>query len=538
MNAGPALARGILAGDFRIERVLRRMPGAVVYEATQVSLRRRVTLTVIVPPQTADEQFVERFGRDIRLLAGLEHPHIATVIAAGRLEQGLFLATRLVAGWSLADRKIEDRSVLLDLLGHVANALDGAHSAGLVHRAIEPARVVVCGSQAYLTDFPLGRRGGGIADDRVAFATVLQALLGVSLRTGVESRDAVSLVAEAAAVCALPELPVQAFTSDPVADSAAHRRRWRALAAAAAGVAAVAIVAGGFAERPPGLPAPSLPPAARSLGSNLAPGAHRAVDCTGAAPSSSSPSCTVMQASLPGRTIHAERSGVVVAWTVRGARGDMALQVVRPGRRGYTDVARSAFVHVPDHGTHRFGVDLPIRRGDRIAVELRPGAGIGVRDAPVAASTERWIARLVGGPRPPSHLPYGSFDQELLVAAAYVPGRKRQTPAQLIGRRAARAPSGRTLASVEQELPGGEVRELRAVRLADLIVLDLLAGDSRVARLEVPDAHPAGGLLALVKEDGKQPGDTQHILRWQNPGASEPLVHAYRVERGHLELID
>lgn len=93
MSTAALLARGMLVGDFRIEGVLRRIPHAVVYEATQVSLDRRVSLTVMDPPPAEDQRFVERFGRESRLLAGLEHPHIATVIAAGRLEHGLFVAT-------------------------------------------------------------------------------------------------------------------------------------------------------------------------------------------------------------------------------------------------------------------------------------------------------------------------------------------------------------------------------------------------------------------------------------------------------------
>lgn len=245
-----------------------------------------------------------------------------------------------------------------------------------------------------------------------------------------------------------------------------------------------------------------------------------------------------MQARLPGRRISAARDGVVVGWAVRGARGELALQVVRSGPQGFTDVGRTAFVPVPDEGLHRFDSDLPIRRGDRIAVELRPGSGIGLREDFAGAVTERWIARLNGGPRPPSRLRDRRLDHELLLAAAYVPGGVRQAPAQLLGRRAERAPSGRTLAFVEQELPGGVVRELRAVKLVDRVVLDLRAADRRLSRLEVPDADPAGRFLALVKEDRTAPDDTEHILRWQNPGAPEPLVHTYRIERARLELID
>lgn len=540
MSAGPVLARGTLAGDFRIERVLRRIAGAVVYEAMQVSLERRVSLTVMDPPPTGDQQFAERFGRECRLLAGLEHPNIATVIAAGRVEQGLFVATRLVAGSSLGEREVADRGRALELLAHVAAALDAAHCAGLAHRAIEPSRVIVCDGRAYLTDFALGRTGGGIAEDRVSFAAMLQELLGTSSTSDVEACDAVSLVAEAAAAYA-PESPIQAQPNRRLRAPAARRKRRSVLIAAALVtgiVATVTIGAGGFADQSLDAQAPSLPPGARVLGSNLGTGSLRTLDCGGDTPSSTSPSCTVMQARLPGRRVAAEHDGVVVGWAVRGARGDLALQVLRREARGYTDVTRTAFVRVPDGGLHRFGSDLPIRRGEHVAVELRPGSGIGVRDGPAGTSTERWIARLGGGPRPPSRMPGRPFEHELLLAAAYLPGRDRQTPAQLVGARAARAPSGRTLASAEQELPGGAVRELRAVKLEDRLVLDLLAGDRRLSRLEVPDADPAGRLLALVKEDRTAPDDTEQILRWQNPGATEPLVHSYRIGRARLALID
>jgi Protein kinase domain len=138
---------------------------ATVYSARHVEHGRRVALKVLAGALSEDPEFVARFRREGRLQASLEHPHVVTVYEAGESELGLYLALRLVAGPTLAmlmQERALDASRTLTLLRQVAEALDAAHAAGLVHRDVKPQNVLVADSDgAYLGDFGLTRLGGG-----------------------------------------------------------------------------------------------------------------------------------------------------------------------------------------------------------------------------------------------------------------------------------------------------------------------------------------------------------------------------------------
>jgi protein kinase-like protein len=137
---------------------------AFVYSARHVELGRRVALKVIAGELSSDPEFVDRFRREGRLQASLENPHVVTVYEAGESEQGLYLALQLVQGSTLAVLMAEralDATRALVLLRQVAEALDAAHAAGLVHRDVKPQNVLVGDSDdAYLGDFGLTRMGG------------------------------------------------------------------------------------------------------------------------------------------------------------------------------------------------------------------------------------------------------------------------------------------------------------------------------------------------------------------------------------------
>ena len=138
----------------------------VVYLATDRRLGRRVALKVIVPELAADPQFRQRFEREARVAATLEHPHVVPVYEAGEQDGSLFIAMRFIDGRDLATevrdhgraraRSPRPRSSL-----QVAGALDAAHRSGVVHRDVKPANVLLTGAgddeQAYLTDFGLTR---------------------------------------------------------------------------------------------------------------------------------------------------------------------------------------------------------------------------------------------------------------------------------------------------------------------------------------------------------------------------------------------
>jgi DNA-binding beta-propeller fold protein YncE len=133
----------------------------VVYRATHLSLERPVALKVISGELAGREGFRERFLRESRLAARLDHPAVVPVFDAREADGELIVAMRLVEGGDL--RRAIDRDGPLPparaiaLLGQVAEALDAAHAAGIVHRDVKPYNILVEGDRAYLSDFGLAK---------------------------------------------------------------------------------------------------------------------------------------------------------------------------------------------------------------------------------------------------------------------------------------------------------------------------------------------------------------------------------------------
>jgi predicted Ser/Thr protein kinase len=152
-------------GSYQIQREVGRGGMGVVYLATDRRLGRRVALKVIVPELAADPQFRVRFEREARVAATLEHPHVVPVYEAGEQDGSLFIAMRFIDGRDLATEVREHGPLapqrLARLIVQVAGALDAAHRAGVVHRDVKPANVLLAGAgddeHAYLTDFGLTR---------------------------------------------------------------------------------------------------------------------------------------------------------------------------------------------------------------------------------------------------------------------------------------------------------------------------------------------------------------------------------------------
>ncbi|HEX6222055.1 MAG TPA: BTAD domain-containing putative transcriptional regulator, partial [Acidimicrobiia bacterium] len=177
------LPPGIVAlGDIRPGRSvrgyeLREEAGSgttgVVYRAYQPLVGREVAVKVIHHELAQTPDFVRRFAEEARLVASLEHPHIVPLYDFWREPAGAFLVMRWMSGGSLVDR-VSDRLTDEDLgrvFVQISDALDYAHSAGVVHRDIKPANVLFDGSgNAYLCDFRLAVAGIDIGrrDDRAA----------------------------------------------------------------------------------------------------------------------------------------------------------------------------------------------------------------------------------------------------------------------------------------------------------------------------------------------------------------------------------
>jgi serine/threonine-protein kinase len=155
---------------YRIERLLGRGGMGEVYEAIQTGLGRRVAIKVLHDGLIGDEEFRDRFRREGRLQATLDHPNVVTVYEAGEIDEGLFLAMQLIDGPTLkkligADGLDPEQTV--SLLSPIADALDTAHRNGLVHRDVKPQNILVGkGGTPYLADFGLTRGPGHTAFTR------------------------------------------------------------------------------------------------------------------------------------------------------------------------------------------------------------------------------------------------------------------------------------------------------------------------------------------------------------------------------------
>ena len=149
-----------LAG-YRIEALIGRGGMGVVYRARDLALDRDVALKLLAPHLADDVSFRERFLRESRLAASLEHPNVVPIHDAGEIDGQLYIVMRLVEG---SDLKAVLRKGPIEpgravrLLEQIAGALDAAHARGLVHRDVKPSNVLLDEREhVYLADFGLSR---------------------------------------------------------------------------------------------------------------------------------------------------------------------------------------------------------------------------------------------------------------------------------------------------------------------------------------------------------------------------------------------
>jgi serine/threonine-protein kinase len=154
-----------LAG-YRIEALLSRGGMADVYRAVDSRLGRRVALKLLAPDLAGDERFRERFLRESRLAASLDHPNVIPIYEAGEAEGLLYIAMRFVEGSDLRTLLAQEGPLepvrTFSLLAPVAEALDAAHARGLVHRDVKPGNVLITSEggreHVYLSDFGLTKQ--------------------------------------------------------------------------------------------------------------------------------------------------------------------------------------------------------------------------------------------------------------------------------------------------------------------------------------------------------------------------------------------
>jgi ABC-type branched-subunit amino acid transport system substrate-binding protein len=181
------LAPGARFAGYRIESLIGRGGMGVVYRATDLSLERPVALKLIAPELAEDPRFRERFLKEPRLAASLDHPNVVPIYEAGEREGQLYLAMRYVEGSDLKTI-LDSEGTLppersLAILAQVAGALDSAHRRGLVHRDVKPANVLLDeDGHVYLTDFGITKQLGRASTDTGQLVGTLDYLAPEQLR--------------------------------------------------------------------------------------------------------------------------------------------------------------------------------------------------------------------------------------------------------------------------------------------------------------------------------------------------------------------
>ena len=168
---------GTEIAGYRVESVIGRGGMAVVYRAEDTRLGRKVALKLLSPSLAQNEQFQQRFIRESRLAASLDHPNIVPIYEAGESGGHLFIAMRYVPGTDLKGLISHEAPLpparVMRLFVQIGDALDAAHVLGLVHRDVKPGNILITSvtehsghahpDHVYLTDFGLTKRTSSLS---------------------------------------------------------------------------------------------------------------------------------------------------------------------------------------------------------------------------------------------------------------------------------------------------------------------------------------------------------------------------------------
>jgi hypothetical protein len=503
-----SLEPGSVVGNYTVEERIGQGGMGVVYRARDDRLGRRVALKLLSAEMAEDVQFRERFLRESRAAASIDHPNVLPIYEAADVDGELFIAMRYVEGEDLGDLLARERTLeparAVNLVAQVAEALDVVHRAGLVHRDVKPSNVLLstagARTHAYLTDFGITKLATAptLTDSGAFLGTVdycapevirgdhLDARadvysLGCVLFKCLTGEPPFSKDSQIASIYAhleeeppslrerRPELPpaldavvARALAKEPedrfqtagdlataagaaLGDAApgdrrppaattvveerpggvrAPSRRPRRLAVAAAVVALAAGVVialtqgsdgggGGGPNTDSGdtgattteayTPVPVAPGTTR-VGSDLGRGPDTDAGYCGDAPGRA---CTLLQLRLGADDQAVPSDGVITAWSVRGGKGELTLVVIAGGTGRRRVVASSPAVQASAaRRIETFKVRIPVRRGQRVGVELGRTGFLPFRYLDERTTGEQWDPPL--GQAPTRPLPGGT----------------------------------------------------------------------------------------------------------------------------------
>jgi tRNA A-37 threonylcarbamoyl transferase component Bud32 len=204
--------RSRIAG-YRLEEQIGAGGMAEVYRAVDERLGRRVALKILAPALAADEAFRQRFIRESRAAAAVDDPHIIPVYEAGEADGVLFIAMRFVPGGDVRTLVRQHGPMAparaVEIISSVASALDAAHAAGLVHRDVKPANMLIDvrpdrPDHVYLSDFGLSK--GAMSSSRLTGTGLFLGTADYAAPEQIEGRAVDGRTDQYALACAAFEL--------------------------------------------------------------------------------------------------------------------------------------------------------------------------------------------------------------------------------------------------------------------------------------------------------------------------------------------
>ncbi len=171
----------LVGGRYRLRHEIARGGMAEVWEAEDSVLGRAVAVKLLLPELAADPSFLERFRREAIAAARLAHPNVVGIFDTG-IDDGLaYIVMELVDGRTLRETLMERGALppaeAVDVAAQVAGALEYAHKAGIVHRDVKPANILLCGDgRVKVADFGIAKAAateGVRADDLTSTGAVV-----------------------------------------------------------------------------------------------------------------------------------------------------------------------------------------------------------------------------------------------------------------------------------------------------------------------------------------------------------------------------